>query len=294
MGILEEVVYLHSFSGGGYIQLSQKAIVIRPQRQRFWESVQELWEYRDLLWLLTVRQVSVRYKQTVIGVAWVLLQLLVAMTIFTVIFGYFAKLSSNGLPYPVFAYSALVMWNLFSEGLSRAGTSLIADEKLITKVYFPRLIIPLSAVGSAWIDFAVSLFVLFPLTFWFGLRPTTSLLLLPVAMVLTMVLAAGVGMMLAALNVRYRDFQYTIPFLLQVWLYASPVVYSTQIVPESVRSLYYLNPMVGLIELSRYAVTGQGTFEWQGLGISAAAAIALFALGSTVFRWVERSFADFI
>jgi lipopolysaccharide transport system permease protein len=279
---------------GDVANLSHKAIVIRPQRQRLMESIQELWEYRDLLWLLTVRQVSVRYKQTVIGVAWVLLQPLVAMTIFTVIFGYFAKLSSNGLPYPVFAYSALIMWNLFSEGLSRAGTSLIADEKLITKVYFPRLIIPLSAVGSAWIDFAVSLFVLFPLILFYGLRPSLSLLLLPIAMILTMVLSAGVGMMLAALNVRYRDFQYTIPFLLQVWLYASPVVYSAQIVPESVRSLYYLNPMVGLIELSRFAVTGQGTVDLQGLGISAVAAIALFILGSTVFRWVERSFADFI
>jgi lipopolysaccharide transport system permease protein len=279
---------------GDIANLGHKAIVIRPQRQQLVESVQELWEYRDLLWLLTVRQVSVRYKQTVIGVAWVLLQPLVAMTIFTVIFGYFAKLSSNGLPYPVFAYSALIMWNLFSEGLSRAGTSLIADEKLITKVYFPRLIIPLSAVGSAWIDFAVSLFVLFPLILFYGLRPSVSLLLLPIAMILTMILSAGVGMMLAALNVRYRDFQYTIPFLLQVWLYASPVVYSAQIVPESVRSLYYLNPMVGLIELSRFAVTGQGTVDLQGLGISAVAAIALFILGSTVFRWVERSFADFI
>jgi lipopolysaccharide transport system permease protein len=279
---------------GDIANLGHKAIVIRPQRQQLTESVQELWEYRDLLWLLTVRQVSVRYKQTVIGVAWVLLQPLVAMTIFTVIFGYFAKLSSNGLPYPVFAYSALIMWNLFSEGLSRAGTSLIADEKLITKVYFPRLIIPLSAVGSAWIDFAVSLFVLFPLIFFYGLRPTWSLLLLPVAMVLTMLLASGVGMMMAALNVRYRDFQYTIPFLMQVWLYASPVVYSSEIVPLHLRPFYYLNPMVGLIELSRFAITGQGAIHWQGLGISAVVAIALFILGSTVFRWVERSFADFI
>jgi lipopolysaccharide transport system permease protein len=288
---LRGYVLTHS---GGRVNLAQKAIVIRPQRQQLAESLRELWEYRDLLWLLTVRQVSVRYKQTVIGVAWVLLQPLAAMAIFTIIFGYFAKLSTNGLPYPVFAYSALIMWNLFSEGLSRAGTSLIADEKLITKVYFPRLIIPLSAVGSAWIDFAVSLFVLLPLTLIYGLHPTVSLFLLPVAMILTMILSAGVGMMMAALNVRYRDFQYTIPFVLQVWLYASPVVYSTQIVPESVRSIYYLNPMVGLIELSRYAVTGQGTVDVQGLGISAVAAIVLFALGSTVFRWVERSFADFI
>lgn len=271
-----------------------KAIVIRPQRQPLKESLHELWDYRDLLWLLTVRQVSVRYKQTAIGVAWVLLQPLAAMAIFTLIFGYFAKLSSNGLPYPIFVYSALTLWTLFSEGLTRAGTSLIADEKLITKVYFPRLIIPLSAVGSAWVDFAVSLFVLLPLTYFYGQRPTWSLLLLPVAMVFTMLLASGVGMMMAALNVRYRDFQYTVPFLVQIWLYASPVVYSSDIVPAHIRPFYFLNPMVGLIELSRFAVTGQGTVDLQGLGISAVAAIALFILGSTVFRWVERSFADFI
>jgi lipopolysaccharide transport system permease protein len=271
-----------------------KTIVIQPQRQPLRESLHELWDYRELLWLLTVRQISVRYKQTVIGVAWVVLQPLAAMAIFTIIFGYFAKLSSNGLPYPVFVYSALIIWALFSEGLSRAGTSLIADEKLITKVYFPRLIIPLSAVGSAWVDFAVSLFVLLPLTYLYGQRPTWSLLFLPVAMVFTMLLASGVGMMVAALNVRYRDFQYTVPFLVQIWLYASPVVYSSEIVPTHIRPLYFLNPMVGLIELSRFAVTGQGSVDFQGLGISVVAAIILFALGSTIFRWVERSFADFI
>ena len=269
-------------------------IVIRPDKQPLAEAIQEFWDYRDLLWMLTVRQVSVRYKQTAIGIAWVLLQPLVAMAIFTIIFGSFAKLATDGLPYPIFVYSALVLWTLFSEGLSRAGSSLIADEKLITKVYFPRLIIPLAAVGSAWIDFAISLVVLLPLTALYGLRPTWSLLLLPLAMVVTMVLSSGVGMLLAALNVKYRDFQYTVPFLTQIWLYASPVVYSSSIVPESMRPFYYLNPMAGLIELSRFAVTGQGTIPWMGLGVSMGVAIAFFLLGSTVFRQVERSFADVI
>jgi lipopolysaccharide transport system permease protein len=276
------------------MQARQKKIIIRPGSQPLGEAIQEFLEYRDLLWMLIVRQVSLRYKQTAIGIAWVLLQPLAAMTIFTIIFGYFAKLSSNGIPYPIFVYSALILWTLFSEGLSRAGSSLIADEKLITKVYFPRLIIPLAAVGSAWIDFAVSLVVLLPLTYFFGLRPTWSLFLLPLAMLITMTLAAGVGMMLAALNVKYRDFQYAVPFLVQIWLYASPVVYSSSIVPESVRPIYYLNPMAGLIELSRFAVTGQGSFQWLGVGISAGVAIAALLLGSTIFRRVERSFADFI
>lgn len=271
-----------------------KKIVIRPGKLPLAEATREFWDYRDLLWMLTVRQISVRYKQTALGIAWVLLQPLAAMTIFTIIFGYFAKLATGGLPYPIFVYSALVLWMLFSEGLSRAGTSLIADEKLITKVYFPRLIIPLAAVGSAWIDFAISLVLLLPLTYLYGLRPAWSLLLLPLAMLVTMVLSSGVGMLLAALNVKYRDFQYTVPFLIQIWLYASPVVYSTSIVPESIRPFYYLNPMAGLIELSRFAVTGQGRIPWMGLGFSVGVAIAFFLLGSTVFRQIERSFADVI
>ncbi|MBD2039820.1 ABC transporter permease [Microcoleus sp. FACHB-672] len=244
--------------------------------------------------MLALRQVSVRYKQTAIGIGWVLLQPLVAMGIFTVVFGNFAKIPSDGIPYPIFSYSALILWGLFSDGLTRAGSSLIAEERLISKVYFPRLIIPLAAVGSAWVDFAVSLFLLLPLTYIYHLRPTWSLLLLPVAMVVTMILGAGVGMLLAALNVKYRDFQYAVPFVMQIWLYASPIVYSVNLVPASIRPFYYLNPMAGLIELCRFAVTGQGNFSLIGLSLSVAGAIAFFIIGSTVFRWVERSFADFI
>lgn len=276
------------------MSIGKSKIVIRPERQSWQASVRELLEYRDLLWMLTLRQVSVRYKQTVIGIAWVLLQPLAAVIVFTIVFGNFARLSSDGIPYPIFVYSALVLWTLFADGISRAANSLIADEKLITKVYFPRIIIPLAAVGSAWIDFVVSLVVLLPLTYLYGLRPTISLFWIPIAMIITMFLAAGIGMALAALNVRYRDFQYTIPFLMQVWLYGSPVVYSTQIVPEAIRPFYYLNPMAGLIELSRLAISGQGEFNAIGFGISIVSTVVLFLLGSTLFRWVERSFADFI
>jgi len=274
--------------------LYKKVTIIRPQNQSFLDGVREFWEYRELLYMLTVRRISVRYKQTVIGIAWVLLQPLVAMTIFSVIFGKFAKIPSDGVPYPIFCYSALVLWSLFAEGINRASSSLIEDAKLITKVYFPRLIIPLSAVGSAWIDFVVSLFLLLPLTYVYGLRPTWSLLLIPPLMFVTVILATGVGMVLAAFNVRYRDFQYLVPFLIQILLYSSPIIYSAQIVPKSLLFLYYLNPMAGLLDLFRFAVTGQTSFNLYGLAWSVISTILVFILGSFVFRSVERSFADFI
>lgn len=276
------------------MKVPNKITLIRPQNQSLLDSVSEFWEYRELLYMLTLRRISVRYKQTIIGVVWVLLQPLVAMTIFSIIFGKLAKLPSDGIPFPIFAYSALVLWGLFSEGITRAGSSLIGDAQLITKVYFPRLIIPLSAVGSAWIDFVISLFLLLPLTYLFGLRPTWSLLLIPLVMLITMILATGIGMILAALNVRYRDFQYVTPFLIQIWLYASPVVYSVEIVPKSLLFWFYLNPIAGLLDLFRFAVTGQTSVNLFGFAWSIASAGISFVLGSLVFRSVERTFADFI
>lgn len=269
-------------------------IVIRPGHQSPLDLLQEFWDYRDLLYILAAREVSVRYKQTIIGVAWVVLQPLMTTLIFTLVFGRFAKIPSDGIPYAIFSYSALVLWSLFAQGMERAANSIIADERLITKVYFPRLVIPLAAVGSAWIDFAVSLFILLPLTYIYGLRPTGSLLLIPPVMILVMVSAAGLGLLLAGLNVRYRDFRYVTPFFIQIWLYASPIVYPVSLVPESARSLYYLNPMAGLIEAFRFGVTGRGSFSWMGLGMAAVASVVIFAIGLVVFRQVERSFADFI
>lgn len=274
--------------------MNSKVTVIRSQNKSLGESLHEFWEYRELLYMLMVRRITVRYKQTVIGIAWVLIQPLVSMTIFSIIFGNLVKIPSDGVPYPIFCYSALVLWGLFSEGVSRSGSSLLMEAQLITKVYFPRLIIPLAAVGSAWIDFVVSLFLLLPLAFVYGMRPAWGLLLIPPVMIITMVLATGIGMILAALNVRYRDFQYIIPFLLQVWLYASPVVYSVQIVPKQFLFWYYLNPMSGLLDVFRFAATGQTTFSWFGFGWSSACAIALFAIGAWIFRSVESGFADYI
>lgn len=276
------------------MQTGDKKIIIRPGNQSLVDSLREFWDYRDLLYILAAREVSVRYKQTVIGVVWVVLQPLMTTLIFTVVFGRFAKIPSDGIPYAIFSYSGLVLWSLFSQGMERAANSIIADGNLITKVYFPRLVIPFAAVGSAWIDFAVSLFILLPLTYIYGLRPTGSLLLIPLVMIVVMISAGGVGTLLAGLNVRYRDFRYIIPFFLQIWLYASPIVYPVSIVPESLRLFYYLNPMAGLIEAFRFAVSGQGSFSGMGLGISAVTSVIIFAIGLTVFRQVERSFADFI
>jgi len=274
--------------------MSSKVTIISPKGKSLISSVREFLEYNDLLYMLTLRHISVRYKQTAIGVAWVLIQPLISMTIFTIIFGNLVKIPSDGVPYPIFSYAALVLWGLFSESISRSGSSLINEAQLITKVYFPRLIIPLAAVGSAWIDFVISLFLLIPLAFIYGMRPTWQLLLIPFVMTITMILASGIGMILAALNARYRDFQYVIPFLIQVWLYASPVVYSVQIVPKKLLFWYYLNPMSGLLDTFRFAVTGQTSFSLTGLGWSICCSIVTFSLGIGIFRSVERSFADYI
>jgi lipopolysaccharide transport system permease protein len=274
--------------------MSSKITIISPKGKSLIYSIREFWEYRDLLYMLTLRHISVRYKQTVIGVAWVLIQPLVSMTIFTIIFGTLVKIPTDGVPYPIFVYSALVLWGLFSESISRSGASLINEAQLITKVYFPRLIIPLAAVGSAWIDFVISLFLLIPLTFIYGMRPTWQLLLIPFVMVVTMIFSAGIGVMLAALNARYRDFQYVIPFLIQIWLFASPVVYSVQIVPKHLLFWYYLNPMSGLLDTFRFAVTGQASYSAIGLSWSILCAIAIFSLGTWIFRSLEQGFADYI
>jgi lipopolysaccharide transport system permease protein len=277
------------------MQTPSRKVIIRPGNQSLTDLLQEFWSYRDLLYVLTIREISVRYKQTAIGVLWVVLQPLITALIFTLIFGRFVKVASDGIPYNVFAYSGVVLWSLLSQGLTRAGDSIVADEKLISKVYFPRLVIPLAAVASAWIDFALSLFILLPLTYFYGLKPTTSLLLVPPIMVLVIILTAGLGTLLASLNVRYRDFRYTIPFLVQIWMFASPIVYPVSVVPESARLWYYaLNPMASLVEAFRHAITGLGTLNLFAISTSIISSLIFLAIGLTVFRSVERSFADII
>lgn len=254
----------------------------------------ELWHYRDLLLILAGRDVKLRYKQTVLGVAWVVLQPLVAALIFAVIFGRFAGLPSDGTPYVLFVFASMLPWNYFAGGLQRAGNSLIADARLISKVYFPRLLIPLASTGAVVIDFAVSLVVLLVLIVFYRLGFTWHLLALPFFLLLATLCTVGVSLWLSALNVQYRDFMYALPFLIQVWMFASPVVYSSSLVPERWRWLYSLNPAVGFIEGFRWSLLGRSTLDWWMVIASTLVSALMFISGAFFFRRVERGFADVI
>ena len=269
-------------------------VVITPPRG--WRSLglEELWEYRELLSVLAWRDVSVRYKQSIVGVGWVLVQPLASALLFTVIFGHFARLPSDGLPYPVFAYSALLPWNFFSRAFSDTSNSLVGATHLVTKVYFPRLILPLSRVLGGLVDFAVSLLVLALLMGWYGVRPGWAVLLLPLFLALAGAAALGVGLWLTALHVRYRDVGYVIPFVLQLWMFATPVAYSGAIVPERWRPLYGLNPMVGVVEGFRWALLGTAPPHAAGLAVTAAIELAVLVGGLYYFRRAEQSIADYV
>ncbi len=242
--------------------------------------------------ILAGRDIKLRYKQTVLGVVWVVLQPLVAALIFSVMFGRFARLPSDGHPYLLFVFAAVAIWNYFAAVLQRGGNSLLTDSRLITKVYFPRLIVPLASTFSAMIDLAVSLTVLGVLMMIYEVMPTWRLLTLPLFIGLAALTATGVSLWLTALNVRYRDFVHAMPFMLQVWMFASPVAYATSIVPEQWRLLYGLNPAVAFIEGLRWAILGTGSITSRTVGIAVATAAVVFISGAFFFRRVERGFAD--
>jgi lipopolysaccharide transport system permease protein len=261
-----------------------------------WEGLRlgELWRARELLFILTLRELKLRYKQTVIGVAWALVQPLLAATIFTVIFGYFAKMPSGDVPYPVFALTAVLPWTYFAEAVRRSSTGLVSDAELIRKVYFPRLVVPLAMVLSPLADFAVGLVLLVGLCAWYGIAPSPSLVFLPLFLIVAIALALSISLWLGPLSVRFRDVMHTLPFLLQVWLYASPVAYPASVVPAEWRLLYSLNPMVGVIEGFRWVLLGTAQPDLRAIGISALF-IAVFLVGGGIyFRRMERSFADII
>jgi lipopolysaccharide transport system permease protein len=270
---------------------SPRVVRIRPDRG--WASLRlgELWEYRDVLLMLAMRDVKLRYKQTALGVLWVVLQPLLAGAIFAVVFGRFARLPSEGEPYVLFVFAGLVGWNLVAGVVQRAGHSLVAEAKLITKVYFPRLLIPCAAAAAAVMDFLVSLVVMAALLAWHGTWPGASLVLLPLVTAIAFALALGIGLWLAALNVRYRDFMYALPFLIQVWMYASPVVYGFELVPERWRAVFALNPLVGVLDGMRAALLGRGA-RWDLVGVAAVAAVLALVSGAFFFRRVERGFAE--
>jgi len=270
------------------------AIKIRPVKGWAGLNLADLWHYRELLWILALRDVKLRYKQTVLGIIWVILQPLLAALIFAVIFGRLAKLPTDGLPYILFAYAGLVGWNYFSGAVERAGSSLITQTNLITKIYFPRMLIPLSSMVSVLVDLVVTLVVMLGMLLAFGLLPSWQVFALPLFLLLIALTAAGVGLWLSALGVYYRDFVYAIPFLIQIWLYASPVVYSTSIVPENLRWLYALNPMVSGIEGVRWSVLGRGILNEQMMVTSTLVALLIFLSGLFLFKRVESNFADVI
>ncbi len=268
--------------------------VIQPPRGLGSLDVAALWEYRELLYFLVWRDVKVRYKQTFIGASWAIFQPAMTMAIFTVVFGNFAKIPSDGLPYAVFAYTALLPWTYFSTALSRSGTGLVSNANLITKVYFPRLIVPLASVIAPAVDFLFAFLLLLGLMAWFGIVPTWGIVVLPLFFLLAMITALAIGLWLAPLNARYRDVGHTIPFLTQFWMFASPVVYPVSMIPESWRLLYSLNPMVGVIEGFRWALLGKGDTDFSPMLVSVAVVFVLLVGGVVFFKRMERTLADVI
>jgi lipopolysaccharide transport system permease protein len=251
-----------------------------------------VWEFRELLYFLIWRDVRVRYKQTLIGTAWTVLQPLLTMVVFTVIFGNFARISSDGVPYSIFALTALLPWTYFSQAISRSGISLVNDSNLVKKVYFPRLMIPLAGAAAPIVDFLVSFVVLFVMMIWYRIPFRWSILTLPLFLLIAVITAIAVGLWLAPLNARYRDIGHAIPFLTQFWMFASPVVYSVNIVPEKWRLLYGLNPMVGVIEGFRWALLGKATPAFGAIAVSLIVVTLLIVTGSIFFRRMERTLAD--
>ncbi|RME47457.1 MAG: ABC transporter permease [Chloroflexi bacterium] len=276
----------------------QPVIVIEPSRGWLSLQIQALWEYRELLYFLVWRDVKVRYKQTALGMAWVILQPVVSMVVFSVLFGGLLKVPSGGVPYPIFAYAALLPWNYFAGSLNRSSTSVVNNAQLITKVYFPRLVIPISGVLSGLVDFAVAFVVLMGLMAYYRITPTAAALLLPGFILLAMTTALGFGMWLSALNVRFRDVQYLVPYLIQIWMYVTPVIYGSTLIPERFRFLLGLNPMTGVVEGFRWALLGEHLADAHPPGflfpVSIAISLAVLVSGTIFFRNTERTFADII
>jgi lipopolysaccharide transport system permease protein len=267
---------------------------IEPPRGLFELRAREVWAYRELLYFFVWRDLKVRYKQTVVGVAWVVIQPLLSMGVFTLFFGRLAKLPSDGLPYPVFYFAALAPWTYFSTALATATNVVVANQRVITKVYFPRLILPLSSVMSGLVDFGIAFAVLLALVLGYGLRPGVHAIWLPFLLLLAMATALGVGLWLSALNALYRDVQYVMPFIVQFWMLASPVAYPSSLVPAKWRWLYGLNPIAGVIEGFRWALTGHGQAPGALLLASAGAVVALLVGGFLFFQRMEGTIADLV
>ena len=270
----------------------------RIEPTRGWGALKlgDLWKYRELMFFFTWRDIKVRYKQTLLGAAWAVLQPLVSMVVFSLIFGGIAKLDSEGLPYTVFSYTALLPWQLFSKAMSDAGRSMVKHRSMITKIYFPRLVIPVSSVLSGVVDFLIAFVILIGMMFYYQITPTRAVWTLPLFLLLAMVTALGVGLWFSALNVRYRDIGYVLPFLTQVWLYATPVAYSSQYISPQWQVVYALNPMAGVVQGFRWALLGteMGPNAQLTLTVSAVISVLVLITGLFYFRRMERTFADVV
>lgn len=282
-----------SFGGQG---AESKRVILRIAPSRGWVSLGlgELWEYRELLFFLVWRDIKVRYKQTALGAAWAVIQPFFTMVLFSLFFGRLAGMKSDGVPYPIFSYAALVPWAFFAHGLSESANSLVGSGHLIKKIYFPRLAIPIATVLAGIIDFAIAFAVLLGMMLYYGIRPTTNALWLPLFLLLALVSSLGVGLWLSALNVQFRDVRYMVPFITQFWLFATPIAYPSSLLSEPWRTLYGLNPMVGVVEGFRWALLGTSTAPGPIIIVSALAALAILIGGAFYFRRMERTFADVV
>jgi lipopolysaccharide transport system permease protein len=274
--------------------MSTETLILQPSKGLVSLNLPEVWRYRELLYFLVWRDVKVRYKQTSLGAAWAIIQPVMTMVVFSVFFGRLAKMPSDGVPYPIFAFAALIPWQLFSHALSESANSLVGSQNLITKVYFPRLIVPLASVLAGLVDFGVAFLVLIGMMWYYGITPTGAVVLLPLFILLAITTALAVGLWLSSLNVKYRDVRYTIPFLMQFWLFATPVAYPSSLVPEMWRPLLGLNPMAGVVEGFRWALLRKTEGPGPLIIVSVVAVVLLLVGGLVYFKQTERTFADVV
>lgn len=267
---------------------------IRPRKGWRELNLKEIWQHRELLYFLSWRDVKVRYKQTALGAAWAILQPLMTMLVFSLFFGKLGKIPSDGLPYPLFVFAALVPWMFFANGLAQASNSLVQNAAMLKKIYFPRLIIPLSNVAAGAVDFMVAFAVLLGMMLYYGILPTANVIWLPLFLILEIATALGIGLWLAAMNVQFRDIRYLLPFLTQFWLFATPIAYPSSLLGEPWRTVYGVNPMVGVIEGFRWALLGTQTSPGPIIAVSSLVALLVLVTGAYYFKRMEKTFADIV
>jgi lipopolysaccharide transport system permease protein len=284
---------LSTFSPGQHQLPDKPLVVIQPSKSWVALNLRDLWHYRDLLYILTERDIKVRYKQTILGALWAIIQPLFTMLVFTLFFGRLAGMPSDNIPYPIFAYAGLLPWTFFSNAVTNSGNSLVGNSNLITKVYFPRMIIPIATVGAGLVDFTIAFALLVILMIYYGVGLSINIVMFPFLVILTSFLAIGIGMWLSGLNVKYRDIRYALPFVIQLGMFATPIIYPASIVPENWRWVLAFNPLTGIIEGFRSAFFAR-PFDWLGLSISIVMTFLILIYSAYSFRKMEKSFADIV